>query len=352
MLGHELRNPLHTILLAADLVEASVGQPRAMRSKIDTIRRLGRHLSRLVDDLLDVARVTSGKVVLTREIVDLRELATRCVAVAQPAARARTQALELTIVGACIEVDGDPVRLEQVLGNLITNAIKYTPPGGHIGVALGIEHGRVILRVSDDGMGLGEEFLPRVFELFTQADRTLDRAQGGLGIGLTLVRSLVELHGGQVHAVSDGVGKGSTFTIDLPVARPSPPSSHRPKVGEPRRCRRVLIVEDQDDTRELMHRLVESFGHHVAVAADGGEAVARAMADHPEIMLVDVGLPVLDGYEVARRVRAQLGDAIRLIAITGYGLPDDQRRAREAGFDIHLTKPIDVEQLASLLASR
>jgi signal transduction histidine kinase len=343
MLGHELRNPLGVILLATELLEN--GEDVAPQREV--LRRQARHLTRLVDDLLDVARVTSGKVALRRQPLDLVELVGRCVQSVQPRARHLTVTLDAP---PAMAVDGDADRLEQVFVNLLTNAAKYTPPGGHVAVVVETADGEAVVSVRDDGVGLTADMLPRVFDLFAQAEGTLDRAQGGLGIGLTLVRSLVELHGGAVEARSAGPGTGAEFVVRLPLsdaagAAASPDADRR--AGP---TRRILIVEDNADTRDLLKVLLEARGHAVDVAADGAEGVDRALRLAPDAMIVDIGLPGLDGYAVARRLRAHFGASLLLVALTGYGQPEDRRRALEAGFDVHCTKPVDAERLDRLLA--
>jgi CheY-like chemotaxis protein len=248
-------------------------------------------------------------------------------------------------------VAGDPVRLEQIVNNLVNNALKYTAAGGRVEIAIQGDPSEIELRVSDTGAGIEPEVLPRIFDLFAQADSTLDRSQGGLGIGLTLVRSLVELHGGSVRASSGGIGRGSTFTVQLPRGEGKPAvateavRSARPIAAR----RRVLLIEDNADVREGLRALLEEIGHCVIAAGDGEKGIEEAIANQPEVALVDIGLPRLDGYHVARRIRAALGDRIRLVALTGYGMPEDRRRAREAGFDDHLAKPATVAEIERLL---
>ncbi len=349
MLGHELRNPLGTILLAVEILGR--GDPADAPKQHDIIRRHGQHLARLVDDLLDVARVTSGKISLQRKEVDLHDLVSGCIVAIEPAARA--QGLQIGLRGDTepLVVDGDTVRLEQVVSNLLANAVKYTPPGGHVDVWLGQEGGEASIRVHDDGVGLDEETLAHAFDLFSQSERTLDRSQGGLGIGLTLVRSLVGLHGGTVNAHSDGRGSGSEFVVRLPLcdgaAPPIEPRAHPRAVA----VHRVLVVEDNADMLELMLSLLGHLGHEAHGAVDGLEGVATARQIRPTVVLVDIGLPRLDGYGVARQIRAELGSSVRLVALSGYGQPEDRRRAFEAGFDVHLTKPLELADLEELLAT-
>jgi signal transduction histidine kinase len=376
MLGHELRNPLATITHSLALLQdnPSIRNEAEGEEARQIIRRQIRHLARLVDDLLDVARITSGKIVLRRERLDLRELAADAVRANHPAAAAQGHRMTLAPSDEHpVMVDADPVRIEQVLSNLLSNAIKYTSPGGHIAVSvMRSEQGAcAVLSVRDNGMGISAELLPRVFDLFAQAEPTLDRARGGMGIGLTLVRGLVELHGGSIAARSDGPGTGSEFTVRLPLASPLTVAPSKP-VGEPRRLapaashngdgqekRRadvdgtshVLIVEDNIDARRAMQRLLQSWGHAVDVAEDGPGAIALAASRRPRVAVVDIGLPGLDGYDVARQIRAALGSSVQLIAMTGYGQPEDKARARDAGFDIHLVKPVDPAVLRRAITS-
>jgi signal transduction histidine kinase/CheY-like chemotaxis protein len=357
MLGHELRNPLSAIVLASERMDqAENGQAARYR---DTLRRQTANLSRLVDDLLDVSRVTSGKIVLARRAVDLGDLVARCLQISHAGSEGQRLRLAYRPPTRPVAVDGDPVRLEQIVVNLVNNAIKYTPVGGSIECEVAADGDDGVLRVIDSGCGIAPDMLPRVFDLFTQAHATLDRAQGGMGIGLTLVRRLVELHGGTVWVDSAGVGRGSVFTVRLPLAaealaRPesdaTPPA---PIAAEPGAAPQdVLVVEDNADSRELLVELLANVGHRVEAAVDGPSAVHAALTHPPRVALIDIGLPGLDGYTVARKVRAALGESVYLIAMTGYGQPEDRRRAVEAGFDLHLTKPVDMRALCHLLAQR
>jgi signal transduction histidine kinase/CheY-like chemotaxis protein len=350
MLGHELRNPLSAITMALEL-DASM-----QRSKYaEIVRRQVRHLTRLVDDLLDVARVTSGKIVLRREEVDLRALLQRCVNALRPSAKNGTTLRELRADDPHVWVHADPVRLEQVITNLINNALKYTTAGGVIEVSVEAEGDHAVLRVHDTGVGLAPDMIDRVFELFTQVEDTLDRAKGGMGIGLTLVRSLVTLHGGTVEAQSAGLGQGSLFTVRLPrLAKTSDARAREAQRKDnhtdlPQPCD-VLIIEDNDDTRELLAAILERRGHRVFTAQDGPTGVSEALARHPRVLLVDIGLPGLDGYAVARSIREKLGRSVCMVAITGYGQPEDRTRALDAGFDVHLIKPVDLAVLERLLS--
>jgi CheY-like chemotaxis protein/anti-sigma regulatory factor (Ser/Thr protein kinase) len=307
-------------------------------------------LARLVDDLLDVTRMTTGKVVITPAAVDVGEIVRQCVTTLTDAGRlaGHRVSVHATSVGAC----ADAARLEQIVLNLITNAVKFTPPGGRIEVAVTDEDGDAVVRVADEGIGMPADLLPRVFDLFVQGRRGLDRAGGGLGLGLTLVRRLVELHGGRVEAHSEGPGRGSVFTVRLPAlaAAPAGPAAAPTASAAPTPSRRVLVAEDNDDSREMLQVWLQGLEHEVHVAADGVAAVDLALRVRPDIAFIDIGLPGLDGYEVARRIRAEeRSEAMRLIALTGYGQPEDRRRALDAGFDDHVVKPMDLDALVRAL---
>jgi len=349
MLGHELRNPLGAILTSVQQMEQK--DAKALARERTVIDRQTRLLSRLVDDLLDVSRVTSGKIALERVPVDVRELVERCVQGQAVTASSRRIDLTLSLEEISLVIEGDPVRLEQIVNNILTNALKYTPSGGQVAVTLAADGPNAEIRVKDTGVGIDPDVLSRVFDLFTQAERTLDRAQGGLGIGLTLVRSLVALHGGTVRAESSGRGEGSTFVVRLPLAQHTFSRELREAPLEARQsARRILLVEDNSDVREGLKTLLEEEGHEVRTAGDGIEGVELALAHQPEVALVDIGLPRLDGYAVARSLREALGPHVLLVALTGYGLPEDRRRALESGFDAHLTKPVTLSAILELLA--
>jgi CheY-like chemotaxis protein len=348
MLGHELRNPLNAIGSAASLLGLGNGRAEMAERARAVINRQVQHLARLVEDLLDVSRVTSGKVVLVRQPTDLAELAVSTMANWRASGRFARHEVALEV--APVWVDADPTRLEQVLGNLLANALKYTPPGGAVAVRVRAEQSSALLEVEDTGAGIAPELLGKVFELFVQGERTLDRAQGGLGIGLTLTRALVEMHGGTVDARSAGPGRGATFRIRLPrIPAPAAPvrGPARPAAPAPRR---ILIVEDNDDAREMLRAQLERDGHEVHGAADGPAGLEVAEKVQPDVVLIDVGLPGLNGYEVARRIRAAAwGRSILLVALTGYGQADDRREALEAGCDLHVTKPVMPERLAEII---
>ena len=351
MLGHELRNPLGAIASAVGVLGASGDEDSGAGRARAVIGRQVQHLSRLVDDLLDVSRVTTGKVRLNPQLLDLSQLVTTTMTSWRAAGRFDRHRVS-THAPDPVWIVGDETRMEQVLGNLVGNALKYTPAGGEVCVRVTRDGAAAVLEVADTGPGIPPDLLGKVFEPFVQGDRGLDRAQGGLGIGLTLVKALAGLHGGTVEVTS--AGAGSTFVVRLPsaaapAAAPSDPVSS-PAADPPRR---VLVVEDTDDAREMLCVLLTLAGHSVHEAGDGRTGIAVAAETGPDVALIDVGLPGLDGYEVARRIRATPGGAsMRLIAMTGYGQSDDRRRALDAGFDAHLTKPVQSERLLAAIAGR
>jgi signal transduction histidine kinase/ActR/RegA family two-component response regulator len=348
MLSHELRNPLAAILTANELMEHR--DPRAFVHERAVVNRQARVLSRLVDDLLDLSRLTLGKIAIAKAPVDLAELVARSIEAHRPAAVNGGVELDVEPFPTHCSTLGDPVRLEQVMSNLLANALKYTPRGGRVTIRLSTVGEEVEIAVADTGVGIDAKVLPRIFEPFTQAEDTIDRSQGGLGIGLTLVRHLVELHGGTVFAESSGRGTGSLFVVRLPSAhrRAAAPAS----VPAPERSaarRRILVIEDNSDLREGLKRLLEQVGHEVLSSPDGEDGVVKALARHPDVILVDIGLPRLDGYEVAARLRPALAPDVLLIAVSGYGSQQDRRRALDAGFDVHLTKPVTLQALQDVL---
>lgn len=350
MLGHELRNPLGSIATAAHvLTKTGADSARATRA-IEIIRRQVAHLGRLVDDVFDVSRVIAGKVSLDRHPVDLAAVVRHSVDGLRAAGRLAEH--PLGVDAEPVWVDADDMRLEQVIANLVTNAVKYSPAGAPIRVTVRPDEQGAVLRVEDRGIGIPPELLPRIFNLFVQGDQELDRPAGGLGIGLTLVRRLVELQGGTIEASSAGPGSGSTFSVRLPRVAP-PVSVRAPDTGAARPApRRVLVVEDNPDAREMLRHWLELDGHQVFEAEDGRRAVELALTTDVDVALVDLGLPGIDGYEVARQVRAHArGRSLRLIAVTGYGQEDDRRRTVEVGFDAHVVKPIDPERLIAVLGT-
>ena len=345
MLGHELRNPLSPIMTALHLVKQK--KARDCEHELMIVERQVDHLARLVDDLLDVSRIAQGKVEVKREPLSLDAIVTRAVEMASPLFEQRRHQLRIEIAPS-LAVMGDGTRLAQVFANLLTNAAKYTPEGGHVTLAAAREGDDVVVRVRDDGAGIAPEMISRIFEMFVQERQTLARSAGGLGLGLTIVRSLVQLHGGSVSVSSEGLGRGSEFIVRLPfsaataaprVAKSTPPPAALP-LGEPR----VLIVDDNQDAAEMLAFALEAYGYVTRVAHDGLEALNVADEFVPELAVLDIGLPVMDGYEVARRLKQRF-PKVSLVALTGYGQVDDARRAREAGFDEHLVKPVDLDRL-------
>ena len=349
MLGHELRNPLGTLSNAVAVLERLEGDD-TMRHVVAIIGRQTGHLARLVDDLLDVARVTSGKIDLQRRTVDLRALAGRCLDALVQAGRTERHVVRLA--GEPVHVDADPARLEQVVNNLLDNALKYTPPGGAVTIEIARAPDGAVLRVRDTGQGIRTDLLAHVFDLFVQEAQSLDRSRGGLGLGLALVKRLIELHGGSVTVWSAGPGQGSEFTVRLPaVAAPATAGADAgPASPLAVRRRRVLVVEDSPDARHSLRLLLEMAGHQVETSEDGPEGLAKLLAFRPDVALIDLGLPGMDGYAVAREIRRQ-GETrdLRLVAVTGYGQLEDRRRALAAGFDLHVTKPVDPALLDELL---
>lgn len=348
MLGHELRNPLAAISQAVDLMRVSNAEPAPR--PVQVMRRQCDHLVRLVDDLLDVSRVTTGKISLSQKNVDVRETLTSALGPLEPLFGKQQLNLNVDLGPHRLTVNGDATRLEQVFTNLLTNAIKYTPAGGHVWVKAFANGENVVIKFKDTGLGLSPKVISHVFDIFVQSERSLDRSQGGLGIGLTVVRRLVELHGGTVSVHSDGEGKGSEFTVSLPLVADQ--SSHATTVemmAIKDTSLHVLVVEDNDDNREGLKDLLEAFGHRVDVASDGEQGLQLAKHLRPDVAMVDIGLPNLNGYEVAERVRRELGDTIHLVALTGYGQPDDIRRTAAAGFDAHVTKPASLDKLLAAL---
>ena len=344
MLGHELRNPLSAISSAAALIGLPKAGPDAVARAKLIIQRQSQHLSRIVDDLLDLSRAMSGKILLSRQPLDMAQLVATCLDTFRATGRTASYTLNVEL-GACW-VDGDATRLEQIATNLIDNALKYTPPGGRIDISIAEQDDAVLLTVRDTGVGIAADLLPHVFDVFVQGSISIDRAQGGLGIGLALVRRLVELHGGSVRAHSDGANRGSTFEIRMPRVQQARAGALAPAPAASSDKPTVLLIEDNEDGREMMATMLGACGYPVRHAADGVQGVQLALEAPPDVALVDIGLPGIDGYEVARRLRQDEHTAhIKLIALTGYGLADDQRRVHEAGFDLHLVKPVDIARL-------
>ena len=348
MLGHELRNPLAAIRNAVAIASLDAArQPRAL----EIARRQTEQLGRLIDDLLDVARITQGRISLHKETAGLGDIVARAVESTRPFIESRGLTLTVAQPLQPIVVEADPARLEQVFVNLLSNAGKYTDEGGQVHVRLERRGDMAAVCVRDTGIGMAPETIARMWDLFAQADRTLDRSQGGLGIGLTVARRLVELHGGHIEAHSEGVGEGTELVVLLPsLAASHQGGDDRPVLAGHAATARVLLIEDNLDAAESLQMLLEMLGHQVRVAHDGLAGLQAAAADPPQVMIVDIGLPGIDGYEVARRVRqdARL-DGVRLIALTGYGREEDREKAIAAGFDRHLVKPIDPQALEALV---
>jgi PAS domain S-box-containing protein len=351
LLAHELRNPLAPIVTAAALLRRP-GIPAAVAEQsAGVVERQAKNLARLLDDLLDVSRITRGRIELRVERVPIAGPVANALEATRPLLDERRHDVAVALPDAPLCVEADPARLEQIIVNLLNNAAKYTPPGGTIHVTASEEDGELALRVRDTGVGIPKEMLPRIFDAFVQGDQTLAHTSGGLGLGLTLVHRLVELHRGRVEAHSDGPGHGSEFTIRFPLSRTRGSVPGRGQAAERGPAATVLLIEDNADARQTLRTLLEQDGHRVDDAADGASGLARAEATRPDVVLIDIGLPHVDGYEVARRIRARHGARPILVAITGYGQADDQRRALEAGFDAHLTKPVFPAQLADVLAT-
>nr|WP_315256731.1 ATP-binding protein [uncultured Duganella sp.] len=351
MLAHELRNPLAPISAGAQLLQSGHASEAAVQRTAGIIVRQVHHMTRLVDDLLDVSRVTRGLVTLTRVPLDVAKIVADAVEQVDPLIKSRQHRFDVALAPAPLMVTGDHKRLVQVLANMLNNAAKYTPPGGAIKLSARADGSNVKLSVSDNGIGMAPELRSRVFELFAQADRNPDRSQGGLGLGLALVKSLVELHGGSVAADSDGENTGSTFTITLPATQQRPDAPLPARSVTPVRKLRVLVVDDNIDAALTLQLLLEAGGHHVTVAHTALAALEAAQARSPQLCLLDIGLPDISGYELARGLRALPHTArATLVAVTGYGRREDRELATAAGFDHYFVKPVDVEALLALIA--
>lgn len=357
MLAHELRNPLAPIRNAVHIMQGADVAPARMAWARDVISRQADHMSRLIDDLLDVSRIVQGKVVVKREKLPLATLVERSVESSAPRVAARNQQLHVELPAEPVMLDGDGMRLAQVLSNLINNAAKFSGPGTPITIAAAYADGEVAVRVRDEGAGIAPEFLPHIFDLFAQADQSLDRSQGGLGIGLTLVKHLVELHGGRVEARSEGTGRGTEVAVFLPARQAAPEAMPElaadaaktaVRAGQPQR---VLVVDDLAASAETLMTLLEMEGFDVRIAHEGIAALEIAQDFLPDVVLLDIGLPGMNGFEVANRLRTSAGsrDAL-LIALTGYGEAESRNRSAQAGFDFHMVKPADVNLLLSMLA--
>lgn len=353
MLGHELRNPLAPIATAAEILR--LGEPdraRVLRASEIISRQVG-HMTALINDLLDASRVARGRITLRREAVDLAHVIADAVEQAHSLMEARRHRLEIRQPAQQIEVDADRTRLTQVFGNLLTNAAKYTPEGGHITLSVERRAGEVLVAVRDDGVGIPAAFIPYLFDYFTQGKRTIDRSEGGLGLGLGLVKALVDLHGGKVWAESEGEGKGSSFFVALPALSPraaGTPLSKQPPAGAQGAALRVMIVDDNVDAATMLAMLIASMGHETAVYHSGAAAIGGAAATSPHLVFLDIGLPDISGYDVAPQIKRLPGmQACVLVALTGYGATEDLERARAAGFDLHLLKPASRQDLLAVV---
>jgi CheY-like chemotaxis protein/two-component sensor histidine kinase len=356
MLAHELRNPLAPISAAAELLQTVELEEERVQRTSRIIGRQVRHMTSLVDDLLDVSRVTRGLVELDNAPLDVNHIVAEAVEQLTPAIRGRRHHLALHLTPDATMVQGDRKRLVQVLANLLNNAAKYTPEGGGIQLRTEVQDEHVLIEVADNGIGMTPELVSRAFELFAQAERSSDRSSGGLGLGLALVKSLVELHHGNVTCDSAGLGKGSKFTIFLPRLQPLQAGEQKQPSGKGLRAElphslRIMIVDDNVDAAGMLAMLLEVQGHDVAVEEGARRALARAREEVPQVCLLDIGLPEIDGNELARQLRADpLTAEATLIAVTGYGQQQDRERSAAAGFDYHLVKPVDTEELATILA--
>ena len=351
-LAHELRNPLAPIQTGLDLLARS-RDPGKVDHALGVMHRQLGHMVRLIDDLLDVSRITQGRLELKRSRVALGEMLETAVEASRPSVERRKHTLELDVADPQLAFDADLTRLSQVVSNLLNNAAKYTPAGGSIKLCARQEGEMGVIQVRDNGIGIPAQHLEHVFEMFSQVNRSTEGSRGGLGIGLALVRSLVELHGGTVSAKSEGAGKGSTFTVKLPLAagqsRGVP--SERAAPHRPRDKRRVLVVDDNDDAADLLSLMLEQAEYDTTKASDGPSALAAVESWTPDVVILDIGLPGMSGYDVARALRRhQHGGELELIALTGWGSQEDKQRAMDAGFDVHLTKPVDAEKLYGALA--
>ncbi|HVL55098.1 MAG TPA: ATP-binding protein, partial [Burkholderiaceae bacterium] len=357
MLAHELRNPLAPLVTSVELLRRPHLDAALRERQLDVMARQIARLARLVDDLLDVSRVSSGRIELRRQRVALRDVLRDALDATRPLLDARRHRVEGHWIDADLTIDGDPVRLTQVFANLLHNAAKYTDPQGTIRLTVQRSGDAAVVELRDNGVGISAEMLPRIFDLFAQAPVALDRSQGGLGIGLTLVRALVRLHGGQVDADSAGPGCGSTFTVALPLAA-QPQSPGAPAGADagaatgdaPTSPLCVLVVDDNRDAADSLAQMLHAIGHRAITAYEADPALELATAHRPDLVLLDIGLPGVDGYQLAGRLRRQLSPPLYLVALTGYGGSEHRRRALEAGFDEHAVKPVTADALQALLA--
>ncbi|MFN8497396.1 MAG: ATP-binding protein [Anaerolineae bacterium] len=353
-LAHELRNPLAAMRTSVEVLKRRGPSDPALERSRSVIDRQLRHMARLLDDLLDVSRITQNKLELRRERVALADVVWAAVETSRPLIDRNEHHLTVTLPPDAVSLDADPVRLAQVFSNMLNNAARYTERGGDIWLTATREGGEVVVAVKDSGIGISGDMLPRVFDLFSQAGPALQRSHTGLGIGLSLVKGLVEMHGGTVEAHSDGAGQGAEFIVRLPTAcdeAPVEPDQAAPPIGAPTpTARRVLVADDIEDNADTVALLLQEMGHEVRVAYGGQAAVTTAADFRPDVVLLDIGMPGVNGLDAARMIRAQpWGEGVRLIAVTGWASAEDRRRTRDAGFDHHLVKPVDVAVLAELL---
>jgi CheY-like chemotaxis protein len=348
-LSHELRNPLAALTGAAHILRVADPTHAAASDARGVIERQTKHMSRMIEDLLDVSRLIAGKVHLMPETFDLATLATTTVGAWRSARRFGDRNVTLEAQPAWVRADR--TRTEQILANLLDNAVKFTSPRGHVSISVAAEADAAVLRVVDDGEGIAPPLLEHVFDVFVQGSQDPSRSKGGIGLGLTLVKRLAELQGGSVDVTSAGTARGATFIVRLPPAAPVAALIGAPTAAHAASPCRIVIVEDNDDAREMLREVLAMAGHSVREAANGTAGVDLAREIAPDVAIVDIGLPDIDGYEVARRLRAQSKRPITLIALTGFGQPEDLRRAREAGFDLHLVKPVTIERLDHAIAT-
>lgn len=354
MLAHELRNPLAPIRNGVEILQHLHGGDLETKAVTEMMQRQVGQMVRLVDDLLDVSRISRGRIELRKEPLELASIVHHAVEAIRPVCGGLEQELSVTLPPEPIYLHADPARLTQVIGNLLNNACKFTEKGGRIGLTVERAGSDALIRVQDTGIGIAAEQNPRIFEMFVQADTSLERLRDGLGLGLTLVKSLVEMHDGSIVARSAGIGQGSEFVVRVPVLSSVPPPRPRQPSDAERVTaiqRRILVVDDNRDSTDSLATLLKETGHEVYIAYDGLEAIECAKRVKPDVVLLDIGLPRLNGYEAARRIREQQGNGLTLVALTGWGQDEDRRRAREAGFDSHLVKPVDVAALGRLLAA-
>jgi two-component system CheB/CheR fusion protein len=350
-LAHELRNPLAPIRNGIELLKRVPGGSPQTQGVVGVMERQMSHMVRLVDDLIDVSRITRNKLELRTGPVELAEVIGTAVEACRPAIDAKQHQLDIALPPAPIRLDADLTRLVQVFSNLLNNAVKYTDPGGRIGIAAQLQEREVLVSITDNGSGIPRALLPQVFDMFTQLDRSLERSQGGLGIGLSMVKRLVELHGGSVELHSEGPGRGSVATVRLPLSAQAGTTPVAAAAAPAQARRRILVVDDNADAAQSLGDLLELIGHDIMIAGDGLEAVEMAAVFRPDVVMLDLGMPRMNGYEACRQIRAQPANADTLIiAVTGWGQEQDRARSTEAGFDRHLTKPVDPATVEALLA--